>query len=115
MRDTSIDLGMKGELMGDTETSIILEEAGWILTKIVWTLDGPDDNIIWASHEGCRAYREEPRSSGRAGDWFPRDNAMFGKCCYCGAKCPESMVVLFHMYNWEFIPHWGQTHDPRSA
>jgi len=82
--------------------STLLTEDGWSLERT--SLVG---GYVWACHDSC-----EKSISSRYGNWFPRDNAIIGECCYCGAKVPESFVVLYKLYNWdqlkEFEPvAWG--------
>lgn len=102
--DVTLDVGSLKSV--DRSENIMLEEGGWTLTKAIWEPD--TEGIIWADHTECKnkTLLDSRYCYQKFGTWFPRDNALAGKCCYCGAEVPEHFITLFKMYNWELVSDW---------
>ena len=104
--DVTQDVG-RDKSMNRTD-KVVMVSGDWTLERSNWYV--ADDAIIWARHYGCREDevdeygRLSPRQ--RFGEWFPRDNALIGKCCYCGDEVPDHFITLFKMHNWEWIADW---------
>jgi hypothetical protein len=77
---------------------------GWVLRRLKGFNDVP--STCWAEHE-CNANEAVWRGAEKAVyGWYPRDNAYFGACCYCGAGCPEEIMGVFLMLNADFFYQW---------
>ena len=95
-----------------TQLEPVMVDGDWTLEKVYWS-EEKVDGIIWARHYSCREdnaerYGRFVPDHMRFGQWYPRDNALAGVCCYCGDPVPEHFITLYTLYNWEEIPHWGQ-------
>lgn len=108
--DVTQDVGH--DMCMDRTSGAIMVDGDWTLEKVYWS-EVREDGIIWANHHGCRddnegRYGRFVPGLNRYGQWFPRDNALAGFCCYCGDPVPEHFITLFKMYNWDEISNWGQ-------
>ena len=101
--DQTQDVGKNKSM--DRSDSVIMVDGNWTLERASWLMEPDAPGIIWARHYGC--LREGVwRTESPCGEWFPRDNAIIGKCCYCGDPVPEHFVTLFMLHNWQWIPEW---------
>ena len=96
-----------------TQLEPMMVDGDWTLEKVDRSAHAHGGTIIWARHYGCREDNEDRYGRFvpdlmRFGNWYPRDNALAGKCCYCGDPVPEHFITLYMLYNWDRIPHWGQ-------
>jgi hypothetical protein len=77
---------------------------GWILRRLKGFHDTP--STCWAEHECYATEAVRNRNDQPVYGWYPRDNAYFGACCYCGAGCPEEIMGAFLMLNADYLYHW---------
>ncbi len=88
--------------MEGTKKVYYMRVEGWVLRG----LSGIGETSCWADHD-CVAKERVRGGNGKAVyGWYPRDNAYFGACCYCGAGCPEEMQGAYLMMNADVIHHW---------
>jgi hypothetical protein len=94
-------------MMGRVESHDMLEMDGWILRRLRGYGIEEDGSNCWAEHP-CEAMEQVRRGTGKATyGWYPRDNAYFGACCYCGAGCPEGMQAIYMMLNASLLHRWN--------
>ncbi len=91
--------------MGNFRRLDLMEEGGWVLRSLTGSSDYAPYSC-WAEH-GCVATEHVRNGNGMAVyGWYPRDNAYFGACCYCGAGCPEGIIGAYLMLNLEVLHKW---------
>ncbi len=89
------------------EQDTMLESEGWILRRLKGYGIEEDGSNCWAEHD-CLATERVRGGHGKSFyGWFPRDNAYFGACCYCGAGCPDEIRGIYLMLNADLFYAWN--------
>jgi hypothetical protein len=90
------------------EIDIIMEDSGWVLRRLRdGVIRDHSPTSCWAEHK-CEARESVVHGRDRAVyGWYPRDNAYFGACCYCGAGCPEELKGIYLMLNLDVLSKWS--------
>ena len=79
----------------------LFRDGDWVLINDSM---GPDKII--SAHHLCRGLERYPR--GVAIDHLPSRNVVVGYCARCEDPVPESIAVLWKLYNWDTLyKHYG--------
>ena len=95
-------------MMSKIERDDMMKVDGWVLRRLRGFGGDPENGSnCWAEHK-CLAKERVACGTGKATyGWYPRDNAYFGACCYCGAGCPEEIMGVFLMLNANLLHKWN--------
>lgn len=87
------------------EQDEFMRKGGWVLRRLIGF--NKDPSCCWAEHKNCVEGIAVRAGHGKSiHGWYPRDNAYFGACCYCGAGCPEEIMGIYLMLNADWLPKW---------